>query len=61
MAIILSVQVSDKIAEKVDDLVTEQSERYNVRVTRSDILRQALTAYLAGLPVGNTGRDEHDD
>ena len=58
--VILSVQVNEDTAVLVDSLVAEQAARYNVRVTRSDILRQALTAYFAGLSVGNTGRNDDD-
>ena len=58
MKVTLSVQVEESVRDRLDELVRVISKRDYKRYKLSHVIREALTMYIAGFDVGNTGRDE---
>lgn len=50
---IISVSVDDAVARAIDDVAAEMAVETGFRVTRSDILKQAIREFLQSADIGD--------
>ena len=61
MAVVVPVNMKQELLDRIDKARQEMAERTGLRVARAAYIRLAITTYLAGLAVGNTGRESCDN
>ena len=57
MKVTVAAQVEEEVRDRLDDIVRIVSKQDHKRYKLSHVIRFALTQYIAGFDVGNTGRD----
>ena len=60
MKVTVAAQVEEEVRDRLDDIVRIVSKQDHKRYKLSHVIRFALTQYIAGFAVGNTGRESCD-